>query len=101
MDRPSMQSNVYMAFNLFIFRRPRHFAGWIVGPIAIEAFHAPFDAPAFADYAEVFADRIMHGVLEAVGHEGKRAAVPARDGMRRPRPKCGLANLLESDDDQF
>src|ERR1700757_1424653 len=82
-------------------RRHGHLAGRRIGPVTVEAFHAPFYAPALADDAEVFADRIMDRMLEAVGDESKRAAETARYRMRRPRPERGLPHFFESDDQEL
>ena len=39
---------------------PRHLAGRVVGPVAVEPDHAPFDAPGRADHAGVLADGVVH-----------------------------------------
>src|SRR2546430_1656914 len=76
----------------------RHLAGRVVGPVAIEPDHAPFDAPLGADHAGVLGNRIMDGVLAAVRDLDHAAAETARDGVGGPGAERGLANLLETDD---
>src|SRR5437764_7831414 len=80
--------------------RPRHAAGWIVGPVAVEADQAPLHAPADAEPAGSFQDRIMDRVAGAVGDVRHRVAEAARNGLRRaaPRPECDFPNTIDADD---
>src|SRR6185312_9292153 len=77
---------------------PGHLAGGVIGPIAVETGHAPFDAPGSADHAGILADRVVHLVLAAVADIGRCGAEPARNCVRRPRAERDLAHALEPDD---
>src|SRR5262249_50583038 len=79
----------------------RHLASGIVSPVAIEPDDAPLDAPARADHAGVLGDGIMDGVSAAVGDLDDAAAVAAWNGLRGPRAKRGLADVLEIEDAQI
>src|SRR5450756_962665 len=73
----------------------RHLAGRVIGPVAVEADHAPFDAPGHADHAGILADPVIHPVLAPVTDRGHRRAEPARNGSLRPGPVGGFAHPLE------
>ena len=62
---------------------PRHQAGWVVGPIAVERDDAPMDAPGYAEPASVLADRVMERVPYTIGNDRYCAAETTRNGMRR------------------
>src|SRR4051794_9618843 len=70
-------------------------AGGGVGPVAVEADHAPLHAPTGADHAAVLDDRVFHRAPLAVGDQGAAGAEPARDGAVSPGPERDLANLLD------
>src|SRR5204862_6252079 len=78
--------------------RPRHPAGRVVGPVAVETDHTPLDAPAHAEPAGVFQDRIVDGTARAVRHARDPMAEAARDGLRRasPRPECDLPDTIDA-----
>src|SRR5256885_15426322 len=79
----------------------RHAAPRIVGPVPIEAHHAPLHAPTDPDPPGVLTDPVVDGAGTGVRHQRRAAAVAARDGVRcasRPRPEGGLVNAVESDD---
>jgi hypothetical protein len=46
---------------------PRHLALRIIGPVAVEADHAPFHAVTCPQHAGVLNDRIVDQVLFAIG----------------------------------
>src|SRR4051812_5544122 len=75
-----------------------HLASRVVGPIAVEADHAPFDPEARADEAAVLDDREVHLPPGAVRDERVGAAEPARNGARHPRPERDLAHVLKIND---
>src|SRR5262245_20575612 len=79
-----------------------HAAARVVGPVAVEADDAKFDAKGGADHAEVLADPVIDGAGALVGHHGDAAAVAARDGIRRPAPgpKGGFAHAVDFHDEQ-
>src|SRR5262249_53772915 len=81
--------------------RPRHFAGRVVGPVAVEPDDAPLDAPAGADHAAILGDGIVDDVSAAVRDFDDAAAEAAWNGLRGPRAERGLADLLEIDDPQI
>ena len=68
-------------------------AARIVGPVAIEPGHAPFDALAEAGKAAVLDDRVMHGVQRAVVQEHVGAAITARNVIGLPGPERGFMDL--------
>src|SRR5581483_12056859 len=78
--------------------RPRHPAGGIIGPVAVEADHAPLDAPADAEPAAGLVDRIADLMARAVGDVRDAAAEPSRERLCGPRPPGHLANPLDPDD---
>src|SRR5262245_41591359 len=81
--------------------RPRHLAGRVVRPVAVEPDDAPLDAPARADHPGVLGDGIVDDVPAAVRDFDDAAAETAWNGLRRPRAKGGLAHLLEIEDAQI
>ncbi len=78
--------------------RPRHLAGGIISPIAVEPDHAPFHAPGNPDHAGVLADRVMHGVPAAVADHGNCGTEPARYCLGCPGAKGRLPHRVEPDD---
>src|SRR5262249_33001827 len=54
--------------------RLRHLAGGVVGPVAIDADHAPFNAPDRADRAAVLDDGIVHRPPAAIRDQGHAGA---------------------------
>src|SRR5438128_957914 len=82
--------------------RPRHAAGGIVGPVAVEPDHAPLHAPANAEPAGIFANRIVDGMGRAIRDPRDPAAEAARDRLRRALPGAerGLADAIDADDFQ-
>src|SRR5450631_137803 len=68
-------------------------AARIIGPVAIEAGHAPFDALAEGGKAAVLDDRIMHGAPLAVADHDIGAAIAARNIVRLPGPERGFMDL--------
>src|SRR5690349_5668741 len=75
-----------------------HFAPGIVGPVPVEADHAPLDPEARADEAAVLDDRVEHRALGAVRNERIGATEATRDGAGHPRPERDLTHVLEVDD---
>src|SRR5262249_43219132 len=75
--------------------RPRHLAGRVVGPVAVEPDDAPLDAPGGADHAAILGDGVMNDVPAAVRDFDDAAAEPAWNGLRGPGAERGLADLLE------
>ncbi len=67
----------------------------VVGPVAVDADHAPLDAPGRADHAAVLDDGIAHRPPMAVGGQRAAAAEPARNGAVGPWPERDLADLVE------
>src|SRR5882724_9728430 len=59
----------------------------IIGPIAVEPGHAPFDALAGRGKTAVFDDRVMHGARLAVVDHDVGAAVAARNIVGCPGPE--------------
>src|SRR5262249_36598195 len=51
-----------------------------------------------ADHAGVLQDRVVDGVLAAVGDLDAAATEAPRNGLRRPGAERGLADILEADD---
>ena len=72
---------------------PGGLAARVVGPVAIEPGHAPFDALAEAGKAAVLDDRVMHGVQRAVVQEHVGAAITARNVIGLPGPERGFMDL--------
>src|SRR5258707_2877132 len=68
-------------------------AAGIIGPVAVEAGHAPFDALAEAGKAAVFDDRVMHGAHLAVVQHHLGATIAARDVVGLPGPERGFMDL--------
>src|SRR5262245_52265743 len=81
--------------------RPRHLAGRVVGPVAVEPDDAPLDAPAGTDHAAILGDGIMDDVPAAVRDLDDAAAETAWNGLCGPRAERGLADLLEIEDAQI
>src|SRR5262245_48905874 len=79
---------------------PRGVARRVMGPIAVDADHAPVHAPACADHAGVLDDRVTHGPPLAVRDEGAAGAEAARDRTVGPRAERDLADLVEAFDPQ-
>src|SRR5438094_4062624 len=77
---------------------PRHPTRRIVGPVAVEPDHAPFDPVGRADYAGVLTDRVIDRVLEPIGDKSDGAAEPARYRVRWSGPVGDLAHLVERHD---
>src|SRR5512139_1270183 len=76
--------------------RPRHPAGGIVGPVAVEPDHAKFDARPNTCKAAILDDGKVHRAHLAVADRRLRSAEAAGDISRFPRPECNLANVCES-----
>src|SRR3954464_12549958 len=76
----------------------RHLAGRIVGPVAVEADHAPFDTPIGTDHAGVLGDGVVDGVLAAVRDFDDAAAESTRDGLGGPGAERRLPDLRKSED---
>src|SRR5450631_4580117 len=78
-------------------RRPRSglggLAAGIIGPVAVEPGHTPFDALAEAGKAAVLDDRIMHMVQLAVAQHDVGAAIAARNVVGLPGPERGFVDL--------
>src|SRR6476620_9122845 len=81
--------------------RLRHLAGRVVRPVAIEADHAPLDTPAGADHPGVLGDRVVDGMLAAVGDLDDPATEAARNAVGRPGAERGLADPFEIDDPEI
>src|SRR3954469_12681042 len=73
-------------------------AGRVVGPVAVEPDHAPFDALAVAGEAAILDDREMHLAQLAVREHGFTGAIAARDVVGGPGPERGLVNGGEAGD---
>src|SRR4029078_1128897 len=71
-------------------------AGGIVGPVAVEADHAPVDAPPGAAGAGVVADRVVDPPPRAVAHHRVPGAEAARNRGVVPRPPGSLADALDA-----
>src|ERR1700730_3791281 len=69
---------------------PGGLAAGIIGPVAIEPGHAPFDALAEAGKTAILDDRIMHDVGLAVAQHNVGAAIAARNVVGLPGPERGL-----------
>src|ERR1700716_1829599 len=80
-EKPSRQSG------------PGGLAARIIGPVAVEPGHAPFDALAEAGKAAILDDRVMHDVELAVAQHDVGAAIAARNIVGLPGPECGLVDL--------
>src|SRR5262245_38898863 len=63
-----------------------HAAARVVGPVAVEADHAPFHAPACTDKAGILADPVVDRTGARVGNEGEATAKAAGNGIGRPAP---------------
>src|SRR5438105_2602933 len=82
--------------------RPGHAAGRVVGPVAVEADHAPFHPPADAEPAGGFQDRIVDRMARAVRDARDTIAEPARDrlGGAAPWPECRFPDAVDAEDFQ-
>src|SRR5262249_37605639 len=69
-----------------------HPAAWAVGPVAIQAVDAPFDAPLLAGHAEVLGDRIIDRPPHAVRHQRDGTAEAAWNRVMPPRIERRLAD---------
>src|ERR1700692_3355293 len=65
-------------------------AAGIIGPIAVEPGHAPFDALAVAGKTAILDDRVMYRVHFAVAEHHVGAAIAARNVVGLPGPECGF-----------
>src|SRR3569832_1567369 len=79
---------------------PGGLAARIIGPVAIEPGHAPFDALAEAGEAAVLDDRVVHGAQFAVAGHGVGAAIAARNVVGLPGPEGGLMDAAVRGDRQ-
>src|SRR5262245_49461296 len=75
----------------------RHQAARVIGPVAVEADHTPFDPPGHPEPTTGLADRIMERPLAPVRDERNAIAEPARDRLRGPGAECRLANALDAE----
>src|ERR1700675_5023446 len=75
-------------------------AAGIIGPVAVEPGHAPFDALTVTGKTAVLDDRIMHGAHLAVADHDLGAAIAARNVVGLPGPERGFADLAVSGDPQ-
>src|SRR4051794_28001482 len=82
---------------------PRHAAGGIIGPVAVEPDHAPFHPPADAKPAGGFQDRVMDRVACPVRDARDAAAEAARDrlGCAAPRPECRFPDPVDAENFQI
>src|SRR3954468_14203048 len=78
---------------------PRHTAGRVVGPVAVEPDDTPFDAPANAQPAGVFQDRIMDDMPSAVGDLRDAMTESAGNRLRcaPPGPERNLTHPFDAD----
>src|SRR5687767_11314358 len=67
-------------------------AAGIIGPVAIEPGHAPFDALAEAGKAAVLDDRVVHLAHLAVVQHDVGAAIAARNVVGLPGPERGFVD---------
>src|SRR5689334_6632710 len=79
---------------------PRHRAGGIVSPVAIEPVHAPLHAPADAEPAAGLIDRVADLVARAVRDACDPGAEAPRDRLRGPWAECELADAVNAQDVQ-
>src|SRR3954465_9999521 len=77
---------------------PRHLAGRVEGPVAVEAVDAELDAPGHADHAEVLAHRVVDAALHAVRQGGRGGGEPAGDVVEPRGPPADAADVLVFDD---
>jgi len=73
-------------------------AARIIGPVAIEPGHAPFDALAEAGKAAVLDDGVVHGTHLAVAQHGVGGAIAARNVVGLPGPEGGFVDPAISRD---
>src|SRR5579871_3904395 len=73
--------------------RSRGLAEGVVGPVAVQPDHAPFDALAEAGKAAVLDDRIVDAMHLAVTQHHAAGAVAARDVVGLPGPEGDLVNI--------
>src|SRR5688500_7832849 len=80
--------------------RPRHAAGRIVGPVAVESDDAPLPPPADSEAAGVLEDGVVAGMASAVADAGDAVAEPARDRLRGalPWPESNFSDPLDAED---
>src|SRR5262249_45491831 len=80
---------------------PRHLAGRIVRPVAVETDDAPLDAPGHADHAGVLTDRVIHRMISPVAYSRDSCTVAARYRLRSPWAVCDFPYSVEADDLQI
>src|SRR6185312_6833023 len=76
-------------------------AAGTVGPVAVEAGHAPFDALSEAGEPAILDDRIVHRTHLAVAQHHVAAAEAARDVVGLPGAERGLVDAPEAGDDKL
>src|SRR5205085_5528321 len=69
---------------------PRGLAGGIIGPVAVEADDAEFDAVAKTGEAAILDDGIIHRPRLAIADHRSGRAVAPRDVVRLPGPERDL-----------
>src|SRR5215831_9174026 len=75
-------------------------AAWIIGPVAVEPGHAPFDALVEAREAAILDDREMHAVNAGIVQRHAAAAVTARNIVGLPGPERDLMDIAVAGDCQ-
>src|SRR5687768_7102662 len=78
--------------------RPRHLASRVIGPVAVDADHAPFDARNGADLTAVLHDRIVHCAPPPVGNQYASSAEAPRNRAVGPGPERHLAHTIKVGD---
>src|SRR5215212_5948793 len=78
--------------------RARRDAFRVVGPVAVDADHAPLHAPLPTDHAAVFDDRVADRPPVPVGDQRPAAAKAAGNGPVRPGPVGHFADAVEGRD---
>src|SRR6476469_5601130 len=68
-------------------------AGGVIGPIAVEADHTPFNPLAEAGEAAVLDDGVSQGMERAVVQLHRAAAIAARDVVGLPGPEGDLMDI--------
>src|SRR5258708_6667158 len=78
--------------------RPRHPTDRVVGPVAVKADDAEFEAVPDAGETAVFDQGEIHGARLAVADHRRRGAVAPRDGVRLPGPISDFMHVGEAGD---